>query len=171
MAEVLGDTSATTNQMLGELWSYGELTRAAVAAAEAESRDWGDGAWFCDDRPFWALRPTLPRWFPRAFEIVKLIGAHNLLATPTARELANPELRPLLDRYFRGAGEWSAEERTRTFRAAWDLVGSGLGGRGELYERFYLASVARTSQMAHAVARRLLDAEDPTLLDEFLGLA
>lgn len=172
MAEVLDDRSPTTTQLLGELWCYGELTRAAVAAAEAGARDWGDGAWYCDDRPFWALRPTLPRWFPRAFEIIKLIGAHSLLATPTAKELANPELRPLLDRYYRGAGDWTAEDRTRVFRAAWDLVGSGLGGRGELYERFYLASAARTSQMAHGVARRQLDQQPrPSLLDEFLGSA
>lgn len=170
MADAVGDKSPTTRQLLGELWTYWELTRSAVAAAEAGSRDWGEGAWFCDDRPFWALRPTLPRWFPRAFEIVKLIGSHNLLATPTARELANPELRPLIDRYYQGAGDWQAEERSRLFRAAWDMVGSSLGGRGELYERFYLASAARTYQMAHAIAARALAQDDRVLLDEFLGL-
>ena len=168
MADAVHDESAATQQLLGELWAYAELTRAAVAAAEAGAREWEGGAWFCDERPFWALRPTLPRWFPRAFEILKLIGSHNLLATPTARQLARPELRPLIDRYYQGAGDLAAEARTRVFRAAWDMVGSSLGARGELYERFYLASAARTSQMAHAAAARRLRAQATTLLDEFL---
>ena len=171
MAEVVHDESPTTQQLLGELWTYAELTRAAVAAAEAGAAEGEGGAWFCDERPFWALRPTLPRWFPRAFEIIKLIGAHNLLGTPTARQLAHAELRPLIDRYYQGAAGHPAEERIRVFRAAWDLVGSGLGARGELYERFYLASAARTAQMANAVAARRLRAEPVTLLDEFLGSA
>ena len=168
MAELLGAKDATTNQLLGELWTYAELTRAAVAAAEAGARFYEGGAWLCDDRPFWALRPTLPRWFPRAFEIIKLLGSHNLLATPTRSELDNPELRPLIDKYYAAAGG-DAEERTRVFRAAWDLVGSGLGGRGELYERFYLASSSRTYQMAQAVAARALRDEGTGLLDDFLA--
>ena len=36
-------------------------------------------------------------------EILRLIGSHNLLATPTAAQLADPDLRPLIDRYLRGA--------------------------------------------------------------------
>ena len=39
-------------------------------------------------------------------------------------------------------------------RTAWDMVGSALGGRVELYERFYLASAARNYSLAHIVAQR-----------------
>ena len=85
-------------------------------------------------------------------EIIRLLGSHNLLATPTASQLDDPTLRPLIDRYLRGAKGVSAEERIRVFRLAWDFVGSALASRNEQYERFYLASGARNYQMAHLTA-------------------
>ena len=44
----------------------------------------GNGAWFLDGRPMDALRMSLPYWFPRVNEIIRLIGSHNVLATPAA---------------------------------------------------------------------------------------
>ena len=168
MAEAVNASDATTKQMLGEIWTYSELTRAALVAAEAGAYEWGNGTWFCDERPFRALRPSLPQWFPRVNEILKLLGSHNLLATPTAAELADPRLEKLLARYFQGANGLDARERVRLFRAAWDFAGSALGGRNELYERFYLASAGSTLQMAHVHARREL-AETPSLVDAVLA--
>jgi aromatic ring hydroxylase len=156
MARAVNADNPQTNEMLGELWTYAELTRSAVVSAEAGAYEWGNGTWFCDERPFRAIRPTLPRWFPRANEIIKLLGAHSLLATPTQAELDNPELRALIDRYYPGA-DMPAAERVRIFRTAWDLVGSALGGRNELYERFYLASSARMYQVAQLGAARESD--------------
>ena len=155
MAEVTGQgRRPEVTKMLGEVWSYAELTRAAVRAAEADAHEFGDGTWFCDERPFRALRPTLPVWMPRVNEIIRTIGSHNLLATPSKAGLDHPELRPWLDRYLAGAGGTGAVERSRLFRTAWDFVGSALGGRTELYERSYLASAARTYALAHAAAQR-----------------
>jgi 4-hydroxyphenylacetate 3-monooxygenase oxygenase component len=167
MVEAVNGGSPSTWELLGEVWSYAELTRAALRAAEADAHEWGNGVWFCDERPFRALRPTLPRWFPRVNEIIKLLGAHSLLSTPTAAELNNPALRPLIDRYYAGAGGVSAEERTRIYRTAWDFAGSALGGRNELYERFYLASAARTYQLAHFAAQSERKGK-PSLLDRWL---
>ena len=141
-------------QLLGELWSYAELTRSAVHTAESQAFDYGDGAWFCDERPFVALRPTMPGWMVRANEILKLIGSHNLLATPAAADFDDEELKPILDKYLKGAAGMNAKDRSRLFRTAWDFVGSALGGRTERYERFYLASSARMYGAAHAVAQR-----------------
>lgn len=157
MAEVIGAGSPGTLEQLGEIWTYAELTRSGLMAAEAGAYEWGNGVWFCDERPFRALRPTLPRWMPRVNEIIKLIGAHNLLATPTRAELDNEILRPLLDKYYAGANGTDAEARIAIFRAAWDLVGSALAGRIELYERFYLASSQRMYQVAHAASVRDAD--------------
>ena len=155
MAEVTGqDRRPEVMRMLGEIWSYAELTRAAIRAAEADAHEFGDGVWFCAEAPFRALRPTLPGWMPRVNEIIKLIGSHNLLATPTRGGLASPELRPWLDRYLPGAGDGDASERSRLFRTAWDFAGSALGARTELYERYYLASAARTYALAHISARK-----------------
>jgi len=72
-----------------------------------------------------------------------LIGSHNLLATPSRRQLDHEGLRPLLDEFLHGARGTGAEERAALFRLAWDFVGSSLAGRNVLYERFYLTSAAR----------------------------
>jgi len=143
MAAAINAQDPETMRLIGEIWSYAELTRAAVAAAEAEAREWPGGLWTPAAAPLHALRATLPLWFPRVNEILRLIGSHNLFATPTAAQMADPELRPLIDRYLPGAKGMAAQERIRIFRLAWDFAGSGLASRNEQYERFYLASSAR----------------------------
>ncbi len=99
-------------------------------------------------------RTALPRWFPRVNEIIRELGAHNLLTTPTARQLADPGLRPLIDRYLSGAGSVDSERRARIFRLAWDFAGPALASRNEQYERFYLGSAGRNLTNAHLRANR-----------------
>jgi len=168
MVEVLNAATPQNNELLGELLSYDLLTRAALRAAEADAHEWGNGVWFCDDGPFRAIQPTMPRWIPRVNEIIKLLGAHSLLATPTASERANPALRPFIDKCYSGANGVQAEERIGLFRAAWDLVGTALGGRNELYERFYLASSSRNFQRAHLAEQNRRNGQHP-LLDRVLA--
>ena len=155
MAEAINATSQPqTQQMLGELWTYAEMTRACLQAAEDGAADTGNGVWLPDKRPFNALRPTMPGWMARVNEIIKEIGSHNIFTTPSRGELDDPVLRPLIDHHLKGAGDVDAERRTRIFRLAWDFVGTGLAGRNEQYERFYLASAPRNYQMAHMMADR-----------------
>lgn len=165
MAEVVGDRKPATIEMLGELWSYAELTRAAVHASEVEARDWGNGVWFPDGGPTAALRCVLPFWFPRVNEIIRLLGSHNLLAAPTSAQLADPGLRALIDRYLMGAEGVPAEERIRVFRLAWEFAGSALGSRNEQYERFYLGSQGRNQTLAQTIAPR---ERGQRLLERFL---
>jgi 4-hydroxyphenylacetate 3-monooxygenase oxygenase component len=131
-----------TQQLLGELTMYTEFARAAIFAAEQGAREYGNGLWCCDLRPLSALRAALPTWFPRVNEIIRVLGAHNLLTTPSRAALADAGLRPLIDRYLPGVGV-DAEQRSRLFRLAWDFTGTALGSRNEQYERFYLGSVGR----------------------------
>jgi 4-hydroxyphenylacetate 3-monooxygenase oxygenase component len=165
MADAIGANDPATLQMLGEIWSYAELTKAAILAGEDQAHESGNGAWFLDHRPMNALRATLPYWFPRVNEIIRLIGSHNVLCTPTASQFAEPSLRPLIDRYLRGAGDTTAEDRARVFRLGWDFAASALGSRNEQYERFYLTSGARNRQTVHLRAPRQ-DAD--RLVDRFL---
>jgi aromatic ring hydroxylase len=148
------DKRPETTALLGELWGYGCLTRSAVKAAEADCRDWGNGAFFCDDKPLRALRAQMPGWMVRANEIIKLIGSHNLLATPSMEAIDNPEIGSLIRAYMPGANGMSARDRAQLFRTAWDFAGSALGGRAELYERFYLASAPRNFALDHGFAQR-----------------
>jgi 4-hydroxyphenylacetate 3-monooxygenase oxygenase component len=143
LAEAIGDNSPATHEMLGELLGYVEVTRSAVLLSAEHGRHIGNGIWFPDGRPLQPLRALLATWFPRVNEIIMLIGSHNLLATPSRGDLDNPALRPLLDEFLHGANDLDAADRAALFRLAWDFVGSGLGARNVLYERFYLTSATR----------------------------
>jgi aromatic ring hydroxylase len=165
MTEAIGDAQPRTHQMLGEIWTFAALARAAIRAAEADAADPGNGVWYCDLPPLLALRTSFPRWFPRVNEIIRELGAHNLLTTPTAANFADPELRPLLDRYLRGAGDVDSERRARVFRLAWDFAGTALASRNEQYERFYLGSAARNLMQAH---QRMDHARAAALVERFL---
>lgn len=158
MVEAVGDRNPGAAMLLGEIWTYAELTRSALEAAEAGAYEWGNGVWLPDERPFRALRPTLPGWFARVRELYEALGSHNFLTAPTEAEFDIPELRPLIDRYLRGA-DIDARERARVYRAAWDFIGSALASRNFLYERYYLASPVRTYPLAHIAAQKDRDWE------------
>jgi aromatic ring hydroxylase len=160
------EQKSENQQMLGELWCYSALTRSALQAAETDAHEYGAGTWFCDDRPFRALRSMMPGWMARTNEIIKLLGGHNLLATPEAALFDDPVLGEKLRHYMPGAGGMPAQERAKLFRTAWDFVGSALGSRSELYERFYLASAARTLGLNHMLAQR---EREWTAVPEFLA--
>ena len=147
MLKCINGKQPAAQEMLGEIWAFSEFARSAIYAAEMQAKEYPGGVWFPDVGPLHALRSSLPYWFPRVNEIIRLLGSHNVFATPTLAQMHDPELKPLIDRYLRGAGEVSAEERVRVFRLGWDFVGSGLASRNEQYERFYLASGARNRQV------------------------
>ena len=144
---------AEATQLLGELVTYADMTRAAIHAAEAGAHEYRYGGWFCDAEPFTALRALMPSWMTRVNDIFKTLGSHNPLCTPNEAAFADTELGPLLRRYLPGANGITAEERARIFRMAWDFAGSALGSRSELYERFYLASQPRNLTANHMTAR------------------
>ncbi len=149
MTEAIGDHSPNTYEMLGEILSYVEVTRSAILASTEEGYDIGTGVYFPGGRALTPMRSLLAVWFPRVNEIITMLGSHNLIATPSLALLQDPDARPLIDAYMYGADGTSAVERAAIFRLAWDFVGSSLGGRNALYERFYLTSAASNRQRSH----------------------
>ena len=134
---------------LGEILQYARMARASVVAGEAGARDWGNGAWFIEDAAVRATRGLLPGWMARTNEILIQIGSHNLLATPSLAAFDNPAMAGLLNKFIPGANGHTARERAEVFRTAWDFVGSSLGNRIALYERFYLGSAFRALSGEH----------------------
>lgn len=170
MADVIGDKSPATNDMLGEIACYVQATRNAVELSIEQGWERErDGMWFPNGRCLDPMRALLATWMPRVQEIMTLIGSHNLLTTPSQSQFANPDDRPLIDETLFGADDVGADERSEVFRLAWDFIGSGLAGRGFLYERFYLTSATRNRQTLHLM---LADRQRPSeLVDEMLALA
>ena len=150
-------------EKLGQIWNMVELTRSAIVAAEAGSSLDEGGVWYPDDRPFLALRGEMPKWMPRVNELLQLIGGGGFMCTPSEADLKGP-IADLIGKYFQAAGA-DAERRIRLFRLAWDFLGSDLGGRGELYERFYLSDSYRMTALAYTIADKKRAVE---LVEQFL---
>ncbi len=140
MAAMVNDKAPVTQQLLGELACYAELTRNGIATAEAESHDYGTGAWFPAAGPMNTLRAMLPIWFPRVNEIIRMIGSHNLLITPSEAELQDEVIGPMVEQFLHGDPGVSTQESIATYRLAWGFAASALGSRNEQYERSYLAT-------------------------------
>jgi len=150
-------------EKLGQIWAMAELARSAIVAAEAGARLDEGGVFYPDDRPFIALRGQMPKWLPQANEFLQLIGGGGFMATPSRADLDGP-LRADIDQYFQSAGA-EAERRIRLFRLAWDFLGSELGGRGELYERFYLSDSWRMTALGYNIADKSFP---EALVEQFL---
>src|SRR3712207_1174623 len=75
-------------EKLGELWSMMEMTRAGVIAAEAGSyRAEGSDDWVPDERSLVALRGLMPKYVPRAVELLQLVGGGGFMTTPSKAEI------------------------------------------------------------------------------------
>lgn len=70
----------------------------------------------------------------RIFE--KQLAGSLLVAPSSFKDLKNEELRPLIDKYYRGSSG-AAEERVKLFKLIWDAIGTEFGARHELYEINY----------------------------------
>ncbi|MFZ0382347.1 MAG: 4-hydroxyphenylacetate 3-hydroxylase N-terminal domain-containing protein [Solirubrobacteraceae bacterium] len=150
-------------EKLGQIWSLSELARSAIVAAEAGAVLDPGGVMTPDERPFVALRGEMPKWLPRVNELLQLIGGGGFMATPSRADLQGP-LHDEIEQYFQAAGA-GAERRIRLFRLAWDFLGSELGGRGELYERFYLSDSWRMTALAYSIADKSFP---ESLVEQFL---
>lgn len=125
---------------LGELTSYVELLGHLLDAGEATARVTDAGHLAPGPTPAGAIWSA--EVASRAVQIVRSIGQSGVLMQPTERDLAHPELRPLLDRYMHGRGI-GVEEKSRLFRLAWDLTADSFAQRQDLYEVVHRGDVAR----------------------------
>jgi 4-hydroxyphenylacetate 3-monooxygenase len=86
------------------------------------------------------------------------------MATPSRADIDGP-LREQIETYYQAAGA-DAVRRIKLFRLAWDFLGSELGGRGELYERFYLSDSWRMTALAYSIADKSFP---ESLVEQFLA--
>jgi 4-hydroxyphenylacetate 3-monooxygenase len=137
VAEAIGRTSLPAYQaMLGEMVDAVETVRALVRASEADGFLDRHGDFVPSPNALSAERNYFPRMYPRLIEILQLTASSGLMATPTERDLAAPEIAPDIERYYQSA-TLMGHDRVRLFRLAWDLSCSAFAGRQVLYERFF----------------------------------
>ena len=127
MAEAISDASPATQEMLGELLDYVEVTRSAVLLSAEHGAARGR-------RRVVSRRPPARPDAVAAGDVVPAgerdHHARSAATTCWPRRAGGssttPTLRPLIDEFLHGANGVDAEERAAVFRLAWDFVGSSL---------------------------------------------
>ena len=99
----------------------------------------------------------------------QVLGGSPLAIPSSYRDMQSDELRPLIDRYYRGS-IGSAHDRIKLFKVLWDAVGSEFGSRHTLYEQNYggSAELVRLNVLQFAQDRGGLD-EMKALVDSCMA--
>ena len=138
VADAIGITGFLhVQEKLGEMLSQMEIARAVFYGAEAMAQRLASGVWVPGGHGLRAFHLQTGKVYSRFVEIVQTLAAGGFFYAPSEADLANPELRPLLDRYVRGRAGVSAEERIALFKLAWDATGETFAQRMAQYVRFY----------------------------------
>lgn len=145
---------------LGELVTYKEIFRSIIRTAEVEGGLTPGGHFAIKPAPH--LRAFIGMVSERLVSIIEHVTTSAPIFVPSAEDMDAPELRPLIDRYWRGKGV-DAAYRQRLCKLAWELTGDSFGGRQQLYERLHsgspeviVASVYKMYDKSDAIA--LVDA-------------
>jgi 4-hydroxyphenylacetate 3-monooxygenase len=147
-------------EKLGELITQVESIKGLLNASEITAKKDSFGILAPSSVFLQTARNLGMRFYPRAIEILQQIGAGGYTQTPSTTVENGGEIRAFLETYYRGAYV-SASEKIKLFKVAWDIVGSPLGSRHELYERFYAGDPSRMYAIQYL-------ASDKTVLEQRL---
>lgn len=113
---------------LGEMAANCEMLRLAMEGVEHSPRRGG-----VPNGPIgiWMAQTT---W--RMTEILRELCGSGIVMQPSENDLANPELRPYLERFMRGK-DVDVEYKSRLFRFAHELAMSSFGMRQDIYEYWH----------------------------------
>ncbi|AJY76908.1 4-hydroxyphenylacetate 3-hydroxylase family protein [Paenibacillus beijingensis] len=144
LAASIGITKfAHVQEKLAELYFQLESVQALLLSAEHRSKLHPLGVWVPEMQPILTAKNLGNRYYPRALEILQQLSGAGMLQVPSTLAELNGPLGPQLQNVYRGADR-NAEDRVKLLKLAWELTGSGLGARHELYERFYAGDPVRT---------------------------
>ncbi|WP_240371584.1 4-hydroxyphenylacetate 3-hydroxylase family protein [Anoxybacteroides rupiense] len=130
-------------EKLGELYTQLDSIEALLIASEIQGAFHRDSVYLPARVPLQTARNLGTRYYSRAIEILKQIGAGGFIQLPSTPIEKSETISPLLKKYYKGANV-DATTKTALFQIGWELVGSTLGSRHDLYERFYTGDPVRT---------------------------
>lgn len=134
MAEYNGlDRMSHIRDKLSWLVTYAETIRALTRAAcmnPVEDRD--TGMVYPDPILGNAAKFYFADNYHHCVKLVQDIAGGIVATVPSEEDYLNPETRPLLDKYLRGAADVPAEHRLRVIKLVKDLVASDMGGYWEV---------------------------------------
>jgi 4-hydroxyphenylacetate 3-monooxygenase oxygenase component len=136
VAEAIGvNEFREVGSKLGEMAVNCEMLRLAMDGMEHSTRKIpGPG--------IGPLAVWLPQTTYRMTELLREICGSGIVMQPSENDLANPELRPYLQRFMRGK-DVEVDYKSRLFRFAHDLAMSSFGMRQDIYEFWHAGDPSR----------------------------
>ncbi len=131
-------------EQLGLLAAQAGMIDGMVHAMEAKGRMEGgagplaDGEFFVPDRAtLYSANVLAQRLYPQVIESIRdLAGGGMIMLPSSASDFANPEIAALIGK-TQHSPVTDAHGRVKTFKLAWDSVGSEFASRHTQYEMFY----------------------------------
>lgn len=143
LADAIGvDGYLNVQNDLAELIQSVESIRALLDVAEYNYSITENGEAMPDYVPLETIRGLLPKMYPRAIEVMQIVGAGGLLMSPTEADFVSA-IREDIENYYVGRAGVSSLERVSIFKLAWDLCGEAFGQRLLQYERYYTGDPIR----------------------------
>jgi 4-hydroxyphenylacetate 3-monooxygenase len=149
--------------MLGEMAAIAAIVDNMVTAQEASATVDEEGVVWPSRTALYAVMALQSELNPRLIEMARELAGGAMIALPSSeKDFADPEIAADLERYVHSPG-FSARERVRLLKMAWDLIGSEFAGRHQQYEKFYGGASFLVKQNMYrnydfARAGRLVDA-------------
>lgn len=151
---------AGTSQFQGVQGAVGEaIALRHMLWALSDSMAWRVEPWkgdfvLPDTESALAYRSLAGDAYSRVINLIRKTVASSLIYLPShADDFRQPDERPYLDRYVRGADGVDALERVKLMKLLWDAIGSEFASRHELYEINYSGSYEKSRIDTLNVAR------------------
>ena len=134
------DKDLYTKGLIAEVMQMTESIRALLFSAEEQAHKDQFGNFIPLRYPLETSRNLYPRMYPKMIEILQILGASSLMATPSEADFSN-EISEDVEKYFQ-LSNLDSKERVALFRLAHDVAISGFGSRQSLYERYFFGPPA-----------------------------
>ena len=121
------------------MWLH-TMESLAIAAVEGAELNPANGLYYANESAIQAALRLYPEVYPRIIDHIIQLGGGGYVSLPQEATLEMAEL--AIDRYYQGVGQ-EGKDKVALFRMAWDICGTGWGGRQELYERFFFGDTQR----------------------------
>jgi len=134
---ICADSFRGVQAALGEILAWRHLMRAITTAMCLDPEPAPGGTVVPKAEYASTIKMFASECWPAVRRIFEKQLAGSLLVAPSSyKDLKNAELRPLIEKYYRGSSS-TAEERVKLFKLIWDAIGTEFGARHELYEINY----------------------------------
>ncbi|MDH3684225.1 MAG: hypothetical protein OEV40_30255, partial [Acidimicrobiia bacterium] len=121
------------------MWLH-TMEALATAAVEGAELNPENGLYYANESAVQAALRLYPEVYPRIVDHLYQLGGGGYVSIPQEATMEIADL--AIDRYYQGATV-EAKDKVALFRLAWDVVGTGWGGRQELYERFFFGDTQK----------------------------